>query len=47
MISLLSPLSIKGQSLGYAFVNYANQDDADKAVYSLNGMRLQNKTIKV
>ena len=37
----------KGQSLGYAFVNYANQNDAEKAIYSLNGMRLQNKTIKV
>lgn len=38
---------LTGQSLGYAFVNYQNQNDADKAVGSLNGMRLQNKTIKV
>lgn len=38
---------LTGQSLGYAFVNYCNQDDAEKAVSSLNSMRLQNKTIKV
>ena len=37
----------EGQSLGYAFVNYAKQEDADKAIATLNGMRLQNKTIKV
>lgn len=36
-----------GQSLGYGFVNYVRQDDADKAINSLNGLRLQNKTIKV
>lgn len=38
---------LSGQSLGYAFVNYSKQEDADKAISSLNGMRLQNKTIKV
>lgn len=38
---------LSGQSLGYAFVNFANPDDADKAMATLNGMRLQNKTIKV
>ncbi len=38
---------VEGQSLGYAFVNYSKQEDADKAINSLNGMRLQNKTIKV
>lgn len=38
---------LTGQSLGYAFVNYVGQDDADKAVQNFNGMRLQNKTIKV
>lgn len=38
---------LTGQSLGYAFVNYQSQSDADKAVSTLNGMRLQNKTIKV
>jgi ELAV like protein 2/3/4 len=37
----------EGQSLGYAFVNYIKQEDADKAINTLNGMRLQNKTIKV
>jgi RNA recognition motif-containing protein len=38
---------LSGQSLGYAFVNFINQDDAEKAIMTLNGMRLQNKTIKV
>jgi len=38
---------LSAQSLGYAFVNYAKQEDADKAIATLNGMRLQNKTIKV
>lgn len=36
-----------GQSLGYGFVNYCREDDALKAVSSFNGLRLQNKTIKV
>lgn len=36
-----------GQSLGYGFVNYHRQEDADKAINTLNGLRLQNKTIKV
>uniref|UniRef100_A0A0K0CWW1 ELAV-like protein 3 n=1 Tax=Angiostrongylus cantonensis TaxID=6313 RepID=A0A0K0CWW1_ANGCA len=36
-----------GQSLGYGFVNYSREDDALKAVSSFNGLRLQNKTIKV
>nr|AYN74329.1 elav [Nucula tumidula] len=36
-----------GQSLGYGFVNYKNAADADKAINTLNGLRLQNKTIKV
>ncbi|XP_041359055.1 ELAV-like protein 1-B isoform X1 [Gigantopelta aegis] len=35
------------QSLGYGFVNYKRADDADKAINTLNGLRLQNKTIKV
>ena len=43
----LSQLITEGQSLGYAFVNFVNQEDAEKAVNSLNSMRLQNKTIKV
>ena len=36
-----------GQSLGYGFVNYHRADDAAKAIQTLNGLRLQNKTIKV
>eukprot|EP00096_Caligus_rogercresseyi_P004373 TRINITY_DN185_c0_g1_i8.p1 TRINITY_DN185_c0_g1~~TRINITY_DN185_c0_g1_i8.p1 ORF type:complete len:408 (+),score=120.51 TRINITY_DN185_c0_g1_i8:615-1838(+) len=35
------------QSLGYGFVNYHSCDDARKAIQTLNGLRLQNKTIKV
>lgn len=38
---------ILGQSLGYGFVNYQKEVDADKAISTLNGLRLQNKTIKV
>jgi len=38
---------LTGQSLGYAFVNYQSQDDAVHAINKLNGMHLQNKTIKV
>lgn len=36
-----------GQSLGYGFVNYVALEDAEKAISSLNGLRLQNKLIKV
>ncbi|TMW49331.1 hypothetical protein DOY81_005583 [Sarcophaga bullata] len=39
--------SSKGQSLGYGFVNYVRPQDAEQAVNVLNGLRLQNKTIKV
>jgi len=35
------------QSLGYGFVNYHRTEDASKAIQTLNGLRLQNKTIKV
>jgi len=38
---------VTGQSLGYGFVNYHRCDDASKAIQTLNGLRLQNKTIKV
>ncbi|KAG1693789.1 ELAV-like protein 4 [Nymphon striatum] len=38
---------VTGQSLGYGFVNYVRSEDAEKAVSTLNGLRLQNKTIKV
>ncbi|XP_060515997.1 ELAV-like protein 3 isoform X3 [Cylas formicarius] len=37
----------EGQSLGYGFVNYHRPEDAEKAINTLNGLRLQNKTIKV
>jgi len=37
----------QGQSLGYGFVNYIRSEDAEKAINTLNGLRLQNKTIKV
>ncbi|CAF4142107.1 unnamed protein product [Rotaria socialis] len=36
-----------GQSLGYGFVNFIRLEDAEKAVTTMNGLRLQNKTIKV
>lgn len=36
-----------GQSLGYGFVNYVDPKDAEKAINTLNGLRLQTKTIKV
>ncbi|XP_026276238.1 ELAV-like protein 3 isoform X3 [Frankliniella occidentalis] len=38
---------VTGQSLGYGFVNYHRPEDAEKAINTLNGLRLQNKTIKV
>ncbi|MBN3284046.1 ELAV1 protein, partial [Polyodon spathula] len=34
-------------SLGYGFVNYVNPSDAERAISTLNGLRLQSKTIKV
>lgn len=40
-------LTYTGQSLGYGFVNYHRPEDAEKAINTLNGLRLQNKTIKV
>ena len=39
--------SFLGQSLGYGFVNFIRCEDAEKAVKTMNGLRLQNKTIKV
>lgn len=38
---------VTGQSLGYGFVNYHRPEDAEKAINTFNGLRLQNKTIKV
>ncbi|KAK1792764.1 hypothetical protein P4O66_012690 [Electrophorus voltai] len=42
-----SALQLNGQSLGYGFVNYVDPKDAEKAINTLNGLRLQTKTIKV
>lgn len=36
-----------GHSLGYGFVNFVNASDAERAISTLNGLRLQSKTIKV
>ncbi|KAJ0065457.1 hypothetical protein NL108_010737, partial [Boleophthalmus pectinirostris] len=36
-----------GNSLGYGFVNFVNPNDAERAINTLNGLRLQSKTIKV
>lgn len=47
MKSFLINFYILGQSLGYGFVNYQRADDAEKALSTFNGLRLQNKTIKV
>ena len=44
---LLSLTCFAGQSLGYGFVNYIDPKDAEKAINTLNGLRLQTKTIKV
>ncbi|KAJ0008624.1 hypothetical protein NQD34_016039 [Periophthalmus magnuspinnatus] len=38
---------VQGHSLGYGFVNYVNPSDAERAISTLNGLRLQSKTIKV
>jgi ELAV like protein 2/3/4 len=46
-LKTIYPPLISGQSLGYGFVNYQQTDDASKAIQTLNGLRLQNKTIKV
>ncbi|CAH8588662.1 unnamed protein product [Schistosoma bovis] len=36
-----------GESLGYAFVKYSQSNEAQQAINTLNGLSLQNKTIKV
>uniref|UniRef100_A0A8C6NSD6 ELAV-like protein n=1 Tax=Nothobranchius furzeri TaxID=105023 RepID=A0A8C6NSD6_NOTFU len=38
---------VAGHSLGYGFVNFVNHSDAERAISTLNGLRLQSKTIKV
>lgn len=43
----LNPGAPKGQSLGYGFVNFHRAQDAEQAINVYNGLRLQNKTIKV
>lgn len=40
-------VSHTGHSLGYGFVNYVTAKDAERAINTLNGLRLQSKTIKV
>ena len=35
------------QSMCYGFVNYLNTDDAVKAIQTFNGLRIENKVIKV
>lgn len=35
------------QSLCFGFVNYVNIEDAEKAIKSLNGLKIENKIIKV
>lgn len=44
---LIRDKSTINQSLGYGFVNYVKPEDAQRAIKSFNGLRLQNKTIKV
>lgn len=44
---LIRDKSTINQSLGYGFVNYVRPEDAQRAIKSFNGLRLQNKTIKV
>ncbi|KAF7644208.1 hypothetical protein LDENG_00226040 [Lucifuga dentata] len=38
---------VAGHSLGYGFVNFVNPNDAERAISTLNGLRLHSKTIKV
>uniref|UniRef100_A0A674NT58 ELAV-like protein n=1 Tax=Takifugu rubripes TaxID=31033 RepID=A0A674NT58_TAKRU len=38
---------VAGHSLGYGFVNFVNPSDAVRAINTLNGLRLQSKTLKV
>jgi len=39
--------SLQQQNLGYGFVNYVRGHDAAEAIRLLNGLRLENKTLKV
>jgi len=37
----------KGQSLGYGFVKYKTAEAAETAIATFNGLRIQNKVLKV
>jgi len=36
-----------GQSLGYGFVKYKSAEAAETAINTFNGLRIQNKRLKV
>ena len=38
---------LNNQSLCYGFINYSNLDDAEKAIKTFNGLKIENKIIKV
>lgn len=46
-LTIVHVFSHTGHSLGYGFVNYVTAKDAERAINTLNGLRLQSKTIKV
>ena len=46
-LTIVPVFSHTGHSLGYGFVNYVTAKDAERAINTLNGLRLQSKTIKV
>lgn len=47
LLTIVHVFSHTGHSLGYGFVNYVTAKDAERAINTLNGLRLQSKTIKV
>lgn len=47
LLTIVRVFSHTGHSLGYGFVNYVTAKDAERAINTLNGLRLQSKTIKV
>ena len=47
LISFDKHANIPPHLFRYGFVNYHRIEDASKAIQTLNGLRLQNKTIKV
>ena len=38
---------VTGQSLGYGFVKYKTSEAAESAIAMYNGLRIQNKVLKV